>query len=200
MLNNGSTLIAAAKREPSALAIIDKGKAIDYESLLSLSTTLGNNLLSLGLTKGSHLVTLLQNNWQSTLIYWACQLYGIIITPINWRTTSEELEYYIGDAKAEAIIFQGVSMDAVASCNFPKNIIKITIDKSKATVLNFDNLFKKISPENNFVSDEKFTSIMLYTSGTTGTGKGVPRSHSAEKSAALAHIFQNQYSGDEGSP
>ena len=95
MLNNGSTLIAAAKREPSALAIIDKGKAIDYESLLSLSTTLGNNLLSLGLTKGSHLVTLLQNNWQSTLIYWACQLYGIIITPINWRTTSEELEFII---------------------------------------------------------------------------------------------------------
>ena len=79
MLNNASTLIAAAKREPSALAIIDKGKAIDYESLLSLSTTLGSNLLSLGLTKGSHLVTLLQNNWQSTLIYWACQLYGIII-------------------------------------------------------------------------------------------------------------------------
>ena len=197
MLNNASTLIAAAKREPSALAIIDKGKAIDYESLLSLSTTLGCNLLSLGLTKGSHLVTLLQNNWQSTLIYWACQLYGIIITPINWRTTSEELEYYIGDAKAEAIIFQDVSMDAVASCNFPKNIIKITIDKSKPVVLNFENLFKKISPENDFISDEKFTSIMLYTSGTTGIGKGVPRSHSAEKSSALAHIFQNQYAFKE---
>ena len=34
---------------------------------------------------------------------------------------------------------------------------------------------------------------MLYTSGTTGRGKGVPRSHRAERAAALAHIAQNCY-------
>lgn len=34
---------------------------------------------------------------------------------------------------------------------------------------------------------------MLYTSGTTGRGKGVPRSHRAERTAALAHIAQNCY-------
>ena len=34
---------------------------------------------------------------------------------------------------------------------------------------------------------------MLYTSGTTGLGKGVPRSHQAERAAAMAHIVQNRY-------
>ncbi|HET7343201.1 MAG TPA: AMP-binding protein, partial [Methylomirabilota bacterium] len=34
-------------------------------------------------------------------------------------------------------------------------------------------------------------SIMLYTSGTTGRPKGVPRSHRAEASAALAHVVQS---------
>jgi len=37
------------------------------------------------------------------------------------------------------------------------------------------------------------TSLMLYTSGTTGRGKGVPRSHRAERAAALAHVAQNLY-------
>ena len=36
-------------------------------------------------------------------------------------------------------------------------------------------------------------SLMLYTSGTTGRGKGVPRRHRAERSAAVAHVAQNQY-------
>ena len=36
-------------------------------------------------------------------------------------------------------------------------------------------------------------SLMLYTSGTTGRPKGVPRRHRAERAAALAHVAQNQY-------
>ena len=36
-------------------------------------------------------------------------------------------------------------------------------------------------------------SLLLYTSGTTGPGKGVPRSHRAERMAALAHIAQCGY-------
>src|SRR5690606_21888823 len=36
-------------------------------------------------------------------------------------------------------------------------------------------------------------SLMLYTSGTTGNPKGVPRRHGAERAAALAHVAQNPY-------
>eukprot|EP01137_Pigoraptor_chileana_P023661 Opistho-2@90327 len=34
---------------------------------------------------------------------------------------------------------------------------------------------------------------MLYTSGTTGKPKGVPRRHHQERAAALAHVAQNLY-------
>ena len=40
-------------------------------------------------------------------------------------------------------------------------------------------------------------SIMLYTSGTTAQPKGVPRRHSAERAAALAHVAQNLYANGE---
>ena len=38
---------------------------------------------------------------------------------------------------------------------------------------------------------------MSYTSGTTGKGKGVPRSHLAERAAALAHVARNRYARGE---
>ncbi|MDQ7863915.1 AMP-binding protein [Peribacillus frigoritolerans] len=41
--------------------------------------------------------------------------------------------------------------------------------------------------------DENDISIMLYTSGTTGRPKGVPRTHQNEYASAMAHIVQNQY-------
>ncbi len=36
-------------------------------------------------------------------------------------------------------------------------------------------------------------SLMLYTSGTTSSPKGVPRRHRAERAAAVAHVAQNLY-------
>ena len=40
-------------------------------------------------------------------------------------------------------------------------------------------------------------SLLLYTSGTTGRPKGVPRRHRAERAAALAHVAQNLYARGE---
>jgi 2-furoate---CoA ligase len=41
------------------------------------------------------------------------------------------------------------------------------------------------------------TSVMLYTSGTTGPPKGVPRRHRQERAAAVAHVAQNFYARGE---
>ena len=62
---------------------------------------------------GDHLVTALQNNWQAATIHWACQFAGIIVTPLNWRSTAEELDYCLDNAEAKALVYEAVSAEAV---------------------------------------------------------------------------------------
>ncbi len=42
-------------------------------------------------------------------MHWACQFAGIIITPLNWRSTADELDYCIDNAEAKALVYEGVS-------------------------------------------------------------------------------------------
>jgi len=193
MMNSAFTLLSAVDRDPNAIAIIDGQRIINYNNLLKMSSIVGSNLFSHGLHQGSHLVTLLQNNWQATIIYWACQLYGIIIVPLNWRTTSKELDYYLKDSEANIVIFQDISSDAVSSSINSKGILKISLNKSEDSAFIFESLLNENSINTDYIKDNNLISIMLYTSGTTGIGKGVPRSHFAERSAAIAHIAQNHY-------
>ena len=70
---------------------------------------------ALELKPGDHLVTVLQNNWQAATIHWACQFAGIIITPLNWRSTADELDYCLDNAEAKALVYEAVSAEAVTA-------------------------------------------------------------------------------------
>ena len=47
-------------------------------------------------------------------LHWACQLAGIVVTPLNWRIKPEELDYCLADSEATAIVFNDVAADTVA--------------------------------------------------------------------------------------
>ncbi len=197
MLNNAITLLAAVEKDPLANAIIDSNKKINYQDLLEIASRIGTNLITKGLHKGDHLIIVSENNWQSAVIYWACQLYGIIITPVNWRSTPNELDYFIGDSKARAIIFQDTYKTLVLKTKLSKDILTIEFGRYGKTTSPFDDLLKETNSKEQYVKNNDLTSILLYTSGTTGVGKGVPRSHLAEKTSALAHVSQNKYNYGE---
>ena len=75
----------------------------------------GRGLRRIGLEPGDHLVTALQNNWQAATMHWACQFAGIIVTPLNWRPTADELDYCVANADAKALVYEEPSAHAVRS-------------------------------------------------------------------------------------
>ena len=56
---------------------------------------------------------MLQNRWEAATLHWACQFAGIVITPVNWRATADELDFFCEDAEAKAIVYEDVSAEAV---------------------------------------------------------------------------------------
>ena len=111
MLDLGTSFLASVARDPNALAIVDGGVRFTYAQWYRRISALVAGFDRLGLKPGDHLVTLLQNNWQAATIHWACQFAGIIITPLNWRSTADELDYCLDNAEAKALVYEGVSAD-----------------------------------------------------------------------------------------
>ena len=115
MLDLGTSFLASVERDPDALAIVDGDVRFTYRQWYRRISSLVEAFDELELEPGDHLVTLLQNNWQAATIHWACQFAGIIITPLNWRSTAEELDYCLDNADARALVYEEVSAKAVAA-------------------------------------------------------------------------------------
>ena len=193
MLDLGRTLLHVAEREPGAIALVDGATTLDYAALVERTLRTVAGLDALGLRRGDHLVTILQNCLEAATLHWACQLAGVVITPVNWRAKPEEVEYVLADAGARAVCFEPVSAEAVANAPHAGTIPRIAAGGARGGTLAFDEFRDRAPAEALARAKPDDISVMLYTSGTTGRPKGVPRTHAAERSGALAHVAQNRY-------
>jgi len=192
MFDLGQSYILSVERSPDATAIVDGERRWSYGEWLDPILSVAGGLDELGLTKGDHLITVLQNRWEMATLHWACQFLGIIITPLNWRLKAGELDYCIEDAGAKAIVFQDVSAEAVAAAEKTYGLTLIGLTGTSGATMAFDALLAAKPLDGAPRAGVEDTSLMLYTSGTTGRPKGVPRSHRAERAAAIAHVAQHR--------
>lgn len=200
MLDNARALIAAAERAPGAEALVDGGERLTYAELLDRAAAVAGGLSALGIGKGERVLTVLQNTWQAAVLHWACQLAGVVITPVNWRANADEIDYFLDNSGARAVIYQDVSAKAVAAAKAAAGLPRISVGVAGSEDADFATLTAApVSALDSVTIAPDDISVMLYTSGTTGAGKGVPRSHSAERAAAVAHVAQNLYAPGERS-
>ena len=204
MADLGRAFLAAAARTPSACAIVDGDRRLTYADWLDRIHRAAAGLDALGLRPGDHLVTVLRNRLEAATLHWACQLAGVVITPVNWRATRSELGYVLRDADARALVYEPVSAKAseaaatVAAAAPDSAIPRIALDRAPHATASWEDVFEAraaggLTPR--ATADD--VSVMLYTSGTTGRGKGVPRRHRAERAAATAHIAHHLHAFGE---
>jgi len=193
MLDLGTSFLAGVERDPKALAIVDGDVRLTYEAWYRKISSVVAAFDDLGLKAGDHLMTVLQNRWEAATVHWACQFAGIVITPLNWRSKEDEIDFGIENAEARAIVFQNVSAEAVGNAKAAHSVVRIGIGCPAASAVDFADLLGTKAVDATPRANADAWSLMLYTSGTTSRPKGVPRRHRTERAAAVAHVAQNLY-------
>ena len=117
----------------------------------------------LGVEPGARVAVVLDNRLETTLLYWAAQWAGAVFVPLSWRLSAAELDYCLADCGARVVI---------------RDVDPLPDGAEHPGALD---------------RDERELSLLLYTSGTTGRPKGVPRSHAADRAGGWSQALQHGY-------
>lgn len=194
-MNLAQYLVQAVKRFPEATAVVDDQVRWSYRNLYDEVTAVAANVQQLGMRLGDHVLVVLKNSRENLVIYWACQLLGLIYTPLNFRMPLGELAYCIADSDPRLVIYEEANRATIEAAlkqvQSPARAFSVGVATGADTYAELRHHKATLQPVPPIAHDA--LAIMLYTSGTTGRPKGVPRSHRNESSAAEAHIIQNLY-------
>lgn len=191
----------AALRRPEATALVDGDRRFTYAGWDARVDRVANVLTSLGVRPGDRVVQALKNREENCAVHFACQKVGAVNTPINFRWSGGEIAYCLQDSGARLVVYEEATQPAVAAAladvgNQPATLFVGPNAPSGAVA--FEEAVAKASAESPKAEVAPTdTALMLYTSGTTGRPKGVPRSQQAEYAATIGQIVQHRYvSGD----
>jgi len=188
----------AALRRPEAPALVDGARRLTYAELAAQAVALGRGFAGLGVAKGDRVLIALKNRLEHVLAYWALQTIGGVPTPANFRLAAGELRYVLEDCGARVALFEPTTAAAVleAAEGWPGRLVSIG-GEAPAGAIRFAELLASDGALAGREVREGDLSLILYTSGTTGRPKGVPRTHRNHHAGALAHVIQCGYEWGE---
>jgi acyl-CoA synthetase (AMP-forming)/AMP-acid ligase II len=201
-----------AEQQPGKLAVADQpNKAeltdlpahrLDYRALEYFSARLAGELLARGIGAGDRLLVQLPNISELVALYYATSRIGAIISPIPVQYGSHELRQFAAALSPAACIslarFRDQDLAARAAQALPDCPVW-TLGRdfgAGAPDQAFDReaLDRRLA---GLVTDANDIVTVCWTSGTTGTPKGVPRSHNMWVAIARNTITAGDYRPDD---
>lgn len=180
-LNLGQMLAVNAAKFPDRIAIKDRSRSCTYSQFNKRVNKLANTLLSLNLLKGDKVSCLLENCIEIVELYMACAKTGVVLNPINFRLSPNDIAYIADNADSKFFFTEPEFTPVVDAIKSKLPRIRhffLTGKKEMPGYAGYETTIAN-SPETEPVCavNPEDTWVILYTSGTTGKPKGVIRSH-----------------------
>ncbi|MFO7850051.1 MAG: AMP-binding protein [Spirochaetia bacterium] len=133
-----------------------------------------NHLLKLGVSYGDRVAVTGKNSPEWTIAYLAILYAGAIVVPIDYQLRSEDINNYISHSESGVLFVDEEKYDEIDSDGSSGVKNRISLSRQKENYI-LDIEEKEEKPRT-FPKEEDLAAI-LYTSGTTGTPKGVMLTH-----------------------
>ncbi len=190
-MNTTDFLNIASAICPDKLAMVFEDKRYTFSQLNERVTRLANGLMKLGVQKGDRVSFLQVNCNQCVETYFAVAKAGAIYLPLNFRAKEKELTYMLNSAEATTLIAGERYISMIQSIRPELKSLKnlISIEKKHEDLLYYEDIIKSSSAEEVVTPiDDKDTTILMYTAGTTGFPKGVMLSHTSFSTYVLENV------------
>lgn len=158
---------AAYTPDKVAVTCYSNNEKYTYEQLHLYANRLALQLQKLGFYEGDRVAVLAEHGPEYIVLFSACQRLGLILVALNYRMSSNDLKKLWGDCSPK-ILFYSLAQKTKLEELGDNVKYKATIESLKSLYLSGD--FSGF-PEYNI--NENNPLFIFYTSGTTGTPKGV---------------------------
>ncbi|WP_174286265.1 class I adenylate-forming enzyme family protein [Sphingomonas bacterium] len=173
----GWRVLGHARNHPERRAVVCDGAASTYREMAGLALRCASRLRNMGLVGGGNTrVGLLANNsLDFAAAALACQLAGVALVPLPALVTPDALGRMIDDAGV-VLLFHDRDHDRqalIATAQASANVQLVPIGGAEPTL---ERWCRSTEPLDAKSIDPSWTSDLIYSSGTTGTPKGIAQS------------------------
>lgn len=164
-----------ARATPDHPAIVSGSETWTYAALEATSNRTAAVLRGLGLARGDHVASLIGNRAEAVAIAWAAWRCGVYLTPMPTGLTATEVRYLVDDCDAKAVVADAALAAVAAQLPAPSKpgIAWLSLRGAIAGFDAMEPLLDQASQDPD--GRETPGALMVYTSGTTGSPKGVFR-------------------------
>ncbi|WP_324653369.1 class I adenylate-forming enzyme family protein [Georgenia sp. H159] len=161
-----------ARLTPTKVAIDERGTRTTYAELDARAAVLAQRLRAAGYRPGDRIATLTRNSTAHVVLLFACAKAGLVLAPLSWRLSTEELAYQLTHCRPALVAVAPELADDVAAAHPPAPVVHLGRDGMERAVPAAGS-----HPGPDRPPQDEDPLLLIYTSGSASRPRGVVLTH-----------------------